>query len=123
MGPSLSLWLGSYGWLIRDWLTSRDLVVCRLELGGQRRELGFEAAAGVGPGQAADLHRGDLPARLERTGPSPDEDPPAADHERKQQPAKRGHAADQGGQLTGIVGDGQADPRHVAGERDRAPAA
>src|SRR5579863_7924838 len=91
------------------------LRVRRPELGGQRRELGLEAAAGVGPGQAADLYGTGWPGRA-----SPDEDSPAADHKRKQQPAQGRDAANQGGHLARVVGDGQADPRDVAGERDGA---
>src|SRR6185437_14427318 len=87
IGPSLSLWLGLYGGLAGQTLSglrpSRDsLFVRRLELGGQRRELVLEAAASIGPGQAADLYRGALLASRGRAGPGADEDPPAADHER-----------------------------------------
>src|SRR5689334_5895666 len=83
------------------------------DLGHQPGELRLEAAARVGAGQPADLHRA---ASLGTAGA--DEDPPAADHEREQQPAERGDAADQGGQLTRVVRDGQADPGDVTGERD-----
>src|SRR5215472_1044607 len=50
------------------------------ELGGQRGEFRLEAAARVGPGQAADLHRGTassiLRRRDRRGGAGADEDPP-----------------------------------------------
>src|SRR5215470_8843803 len=77
MGPSLSLVSTLCG-----------LLVGGPELGGQTGEFGLEAAAGVGPGQAADLHRAAAVGRRVRMGP--DEDPPAADHEREQQPAQGG---------------------------------
>ena len=110
------------GWLAR--LAGRGgLLVGGPQLGGQRGEFRLEAAARVGTGQSADLHRGAvLGRRTRRGGAGADEDPPTADHEREQQPAQGGDAADQGGQLARVVRDGQAHPGDVAGERDRAPA-
>src|SRR5215469_12694540 len=110
--PSLSLGLTA----------RRRLIVRRPQLGGERRELGLETAAGVGPGQAAYLHRALYitgytigPSTRYRIGRAvragPDEDPSAPDRERQHQAAQGGDAADQGGQLAGIVGDGQAHPR------------
>src|SRR6516225_4732236 len=73
------------------WLGSGGPFACRPELGGQRREFGLEAAAGVGAGQAADLYQGAvLAGPVRATRGSPDEDAPAADHEREQQPAQGG---------------------------------
>src|SRR6476646_5972474 len=120
--PSLSLvsWLCC---LLRRRLTWRDLgglLVGGPQFGGQPGEFRLEAAARVGTGQTADLHRGAVLGR--RTGAGADEDSPTADHEREQQPAQGGDAADQGGQLARVVRDGQAHPGDVAGERDRAPA-
>ena len=105
------------------WLRRGGLSAGRSELGRQRRELGLEAAAGIGAGQAADLHRSALYVLAGGAGAGPDEDPPTADHEGEQQAAESGDAADQGGQLARVVRDGQAYPGNVAGKRDRALAA
>src|SRR5260370_21468736 len=84
------------------------LTVRGAQLGGQRRELGLETAARVGPRQAAYLHGS---AEAARAGP--DEDAPAPHHEREQQAAQGHHAADHRGQLAGVMGECQAHPPAV----------
>src|SRR5260370_4563244 len=81
------------------------LTVRGAQLGGQRRELGLETAARVGPGQAAYLHGSAGAARA-----GPDEDSPAPHHEREQQAAQGGQAAEQRGQRARVAVEGPPHP-------------
>src|ERR1700744_3649608 len=74
------------------WSFVRRLIVRGPRRAPQGRELLSKTAAGVHPGQAADLHRA---ARTGRAGP--DEDAPPAHREGQQQARQRGHAATNGG--------------------------